>query len=178
MLSGSAIVRVSVLLVVAGLLAALMQYLWLRGAGEAPAEVPTVAAPVRERAPEPAPETGAAPEAARPPALREPDRAQAQAPAQAPAQVPAQARAPEPAPLPSPAPDPTVPAQESADPRAVALVDLNTATLAQLNALKGGGTIGRAIIQRRPYGAVDQLLSKRVLSRATYERIKDQVTVQ
>lgn len=174
MLSGSAIVRVSVLLVVAGLLAALMQYLWLRGAGEAPAEVPTVAAPARERAPEPAPETGAAPEAARPPALREPDRAQAQAPAQA----PAQARAPEPAPLPSPAPDPTVPAQESADPRAVALVDLNTATLAQLNALKGGGTIGRAIIQRRPYGAVDQLLSKRVLSRATYERIKDQVTVQ
>lgn len=174
MLSGSAIVRVSVLLVVAGLLAALMQYLWLRGAGEAPAEVPTVAAPARERAPEPAPETGAAPEAARPPALREPDRAQAQAPAQ----VPAQARAPEPAPLPSPAPDPTVPAQESADPRAVALVDLNTATLAQLNALKGGGTIGRAIIQRRPYGAVDQLLSKRVLSRATYERIKDQVTVQ
>lgn len=174
MLSGSAIVRVSVLLVVAGLLAALMQYLWLRGTGEAPAEVPTVAAPVRERAPEPAPETGAAPEAARPPALREPDRAQAQAPAQA----PAQARAPEPAPLPSPAPDPTVPAQESADPRAVALVDLNTATLAQLNALKGGGTIGRAIIQRRPYGAVDQLLSKRVLSRATYERIKDQVTVQ
>lgn len=174
MLSGSAIVRVSVLLVVAGLLAALMQYLWLRGTGEAPAEVPTVAAPVRERAPEPAPETGAAPEAARPPALREPDRAQAQAPAQ----VPAQARAPEPAPLPSPAPDPTVPAQESADPRAVALVDLNTATLAQLNALKGGGTIGRAIIQRRPYGAVDQLLSKRVLSRATYERIKDQVTVQ
>lgn len=174
MLSGSAIVRVSVLLVVAGLLAALMQYLWLRGTGEAPAEVPTVAAPARERAPEPAPETGAAPEAARPPALREPDRAQAQAPAQ----VPAQARAPEPAPLPSPAPDPTVPAQESADPRAVALVDLNTATLAQLNALKGGGTIGRAIIQRRPYGAVDQLLSKRVLSRATYERIKDQVTVQ
>ena len=174
MLSGSAIVRVSVLLVVAGLLAALMQYLWLRGTGEAPAEVPTVAAPVRERAPEPAPETGAAPEAARLPALREPDRAQAQAPAQ----VPAQARAPEPAPLPSPAPDPTVPAQESADPRAVALVDLNTATLAQLNALKGGGTIGRAIIQRRPYGAVDQLLSKRVLSRATYERIKDQVTVQ
>ncbi len=174
MLSGSAIVRVSVLLVVAGLLAALMQYLWLRGTGEAPAEVPTVAAPVRERAPEPAPETGAAPEAARLPALREPDRAQAQAPAQ----VPAQARAPEPAPLPSPAPDPTVPAQESADPRAVARVDLNTATLAQLNALKGGGTIGRAIIQRRPYGAVDQLLSKRVLSRATYERIKDQVTVQ
>ena len=51
-------------------------------------------------------------------------------------------------------------------------------TLAQLNGLKGGGNIGRAIIQRRPYSSVDQLLSKRVLSRATYDKIKDQVTVQ
>lgn len=38
--------------------------------------------------------------------------------------------------------------------------------------------IGRSIVQKRPYTSVDQLLSKRVLSRATYERIKDQVTVR
>ena len=38
--------------------------------------------------------------------------------------------------------------------------------------------IGRAIVQKRPYASVGELLSKRVLSRAVYERIKDQVTVR
>ncbi|MFC7663430.1 ComEA family DNA-binding protein [Methylorubrum suomiense] len=69
-------------------------------------------------------------------------------------------------------------AAENAPPPAVALIDLNTATLAELNGLKGGGAIGRAIIGHRPYASVDQLLSKRVLNRATYQRIKDQVTVR
>ena len=41
-----------------------------------------------------------------------------------------------------------------------------------------GGSIGRAIVQHRPYATVGQLLSKRVLSRATYDKIKDQVTVR
>ncbi|WP_284246027.1 ComEA family DNA-binding protein, partial [Methylobacterium haplocladii] len=78
-------------------------------------------------------------------------------------------------------PDPReedVPAAGAADPRAVDLVDLNTGSLSELNALKGGGAIGRAIIQRRPYASTDQLLSKRVLSRAIYQRIKDQITVR
>ncbi|MFD1354935.1 ComEA family DNA-binding protein, partial [Methylorubrum suomiense] len=86
-----------------------------------------------------------------------------------------------PATLPSPptaAPDPAEVAAENAPPPAVALIDLNTATLAELNGLKGGGAIGRAIIGHRPYASVDQLLSKRVLNRATYQRIKDQVTVR
>lgn len=69
-------------------------------------------------------------------------------------------------------------AADTAGPRALALVDLNTASVADLNGLRGGGSIGRAIIQRRPYASVDQLLSKRVLSRATYDKIKDQVTVR
>ncbi|GJE54962.1 ComEA family DNA-binding protein [Methylobacterium thuringiense] len=69
-------------------------------------------------------------------------------------------------------------AAEAADPRAVDLADLNTGSLAELNGLKGGGAIGRAIIQHRPYASTDQLLSKRVLSRAIYQRIKDQVTVR
>jgi len=173
MLSGSAIVRVSVLLVVAGLLAALMQYLWLRGTGEAPAEVPTVAAPVQERPPEPeAPRP--APE---PPQTTAPD-VQPVPVQREPARPPVRAAEPVPAPLPAPVPDPSEQAEERAEPRAVALVDLNTATAAQLNGLRGGGNIGRAIIQKRPYTSVDQLLSKRVLSRTTYERIKDQVTVQ
>ncbi|MFY9291176.1 MAG: helix-hairpin-helix domain-containing protein, partial [Methylorubrum rhodinum] len=81
-------------------------------------------------------------------------------------------------PPPAAAPDPTEAAAENAPPAAVALVDLNTASLAELNGLKGGGSIGRAIIGHRPYTSVDQLLSKRVLNRATYQRIKDQVTVR
>lgn len=164
MLSGSAIVRVSALLVAAGLLAALAQFLWLRGGGEPAAEVPIVAAPQRERPAEPPP----APEP--PPVVQAPPEVQ----------LPPPSREPYPAPLPPPTlpQDPAEAAEARADPRAVALLDLNTATLAQLNGLKGGGNIGRAIIQKRPYASVDQLLAKRVLSRSTYERIKDQVTVQ
>jgi DNA uptake protein ComE-like DNA-binding protein len=69
-------------------------------------------------------------------------------------------------------------AEDGAGPRALAVVDLNTASVADLNRLRGGGTIGRAIVAKRPYTSVDQLLSKRVLSRAVYQRIKDQVTVR
>ncbi len=69
-------------------------------------------------------------------------------------------------------------AQDDAGPRALALVDLNTASVADLNGLQGGGAIGRAIVSKRPYASVDQLMSKRVLSRAVYDRIKGQVTVR
>jgi DNA uptake protein ComE-like DNA-binding protein len=53
-------------------------------------------------------------------------------------------------------------------------VDLNSASVADLNAL-GGGMIGRAIVGGRPYASPEDLLAKRVLNRATYERIKDQI---
>ena len=69
-------------------------------------------------------------------------------------------------------------AEDSAGPRALAVVDLNTASVADLNRLRGGGAIGRAIVAKRPYTSVDQLMSKRVLSRAVYERIRDQVMVR
>ncbi|WP_337251968.1 helix-hairpin-helix domain-containing protein [Methylobacterium sp. NMS12] len=69
-------------------------------------------------------------------------------------------------------------AEDSAGPRALAVVDLNTASVADLNRLRGGGAIGRAIVAKRPYTSVEQLLSKRVLSRSVYEKIKDQVTVR
>jgi DNA uptake protein ComE-like DNA-binding protein len=56
-------------------------------------------------------------------------------------------------------------------------INLNTASLEQLNSLRGGGRIGRAIIRGRPYASSEDLLKKRVLNRSAYERIKDQVTV-
>ena len=56
-------------------------------------------------------------------------------------------------------------------------VDLNSASVEELNAL-GGGRIGRAIVNGRPYRSPDELLHKRVLSRATYDQIKGQIIVQ
>ena len=56
-------------------------------------------------------------------------------------------------------------------------LDLNSASIDQLNAM-GGGRIGKAIARARPYATPEDLLRKRVVNRATYARIKDQVTVQ
>jgi DNA uptake protein ComE-like DNA-binding protein len=74
-----------------------------------------------------------------------------------------------------PVPEPSAPVSASLS---VGLVNLNTATLEQLNALQGGGLIGRAIIRRRPYTSVEDLLVKQVLSRSTYKRIAHQITVR
>ncbi|SFL46023.1 ComEA family DNA-binding protein [Methylorubrum salsuginis] len=180
MLSGSAILRVLLVLVAAAGIAGLVQFVWMRGAPPAPKpEAAMQPAPRSEPSrpvppPEPVP-----PEPA--PTAEAPPTPQPSLPRREPSPPPASVTAPAPSPAPVPAtaaPDPTEAAAESAPPAAVALVDLNTASLAELNALKGGGAIGRTIIGHRPYASVDQLLSKRVLNRATYQRIKDQVTVR
>jgi DNA uptake protein ComE-like DNA-binding protein len=54
------------------------------------------------------------------------------------------------------------------------LVDINTASVEELNRL--GGRFGRAIVTGRPYASVDDLVSKRVLTRSTFTQIKDQIT--
>lgn len=56
-------------------------------------------------------------------------------------------------------------------------VDLNTASVAELNGL-GVGMIGRAVVGGRPYASPEDLLGKRVLNRATYARIRNQVAVR
>ena len=58
------------------------------------------------------------------------------------------------------------------------LVDLNRGTVEQLNNLKGAGSLGRAIVRGRPYRSVEDLVTKRVVRRTVFERIKDQVVVQ
>lgn len=58
------------------------------------------------------------------------------------------------------------------------LVDLNTASVEQLNALRNAGSIARAIIRHRPYASVDDLVKRRILRRSVYEKVKDQVTVR
>jgi len=59
------------------------------------------------------------------------------------------------------------------------LVDINTATAAELQALPGISDGDSAkIIHGRPYADTNQLVSRHVVSEATYDKIKDHVVVK
>ncbi len=54
------------------------------------------------------------------------------------------------------------------------LIDINSATKPQLEAIKGiGPKYSEAIIKGRPYTRKDELVGKKVLPQATYNAIKD-----
>jgi competence protein ComEA len=59
------------------------------------------------------------------------------------------------------------------------LVDINTATAAELKGLPGVNDADSAkIIQSRPYADKNQLVSRHVVSEATYDKIKDHVVAK
>ena len=67
-------------------------------------------------------------------------------------------------------------AASSAPAGKVALVDINSATKKELSALpKIGEARSNAIIKGRPYNGKDELVSKKILTQAIYDGIKDLV---
>lgn len=58
------------------------------------------------------------------------------------------------------------------------LVNINTATLSELDKLPGIGPVyAQNIIEHRPYSTVEELVSKGALKQYIYEKIKDKVSV-
>jgi competence protein ComEA len=56
------------------------------------------------------------------------------------------------------------------------LIDINTATKAELSALPGIGDVySQKIIDGRPYAKKDQLKSKKIIPGATYDKIQDKI---
>jgi competence protein ComEA len=59
------------------------------------------------------------------------------------------------------------------------LLDINSASADELKALKGiGEADAKKIVENRPYKTKDELVEKKVMPKATYDKIKDQIVAK
>ena len=64
----------------------------------------------------------------------------------------------------------------SAEKKAGELMDINSASVEQLHTLPGiGDAYSKKIVEHRPYRAKDELVKKKVIPQATYDKIRDQI---
>jgi competence protein ComEA len=57
-------------------------------------------------------------------------------------------------------------------------VDINSASAAELKAVTGSEADAKKIVENRPYKSTDELVQKKVMTKATYDKIKDQIVAK
>jgi len=58
-------------------------------------------------------------------------------------------------------------------------ININTASTEELDTLPGVGPVtSQKIISNRPYGSIEQLLTKKIVNKSVYEKIKDLIVIE
>jgi competence protein ComEA len=67
-------------------------------------------------------------------------------------------------------------AQQAAASKAADLLDINTASREDLEKLPGiGPAYAQKIVRGRPYGRKDELVSRKIVPQATYDKVRDKI---